>query len=95
MITWFLIVWISSIVALLTGAIIFWRRLSVLRSEVRRFLADEVLSSEIRGPGILRDIHQDLREIASRHQEISRRIADEDSSLRAILSSNGVYVNNK
>jgi len=86
-ITWFLIVWISSIVALLTGAIIFWRRLSVLRSEVRRLLTDGVLSSEIRGPGILRDIHQDLREIARRHQEISRRIADEDFSLRAILSS--------
>ena len=71
---------------MLTGAIIFWRRLLVLRSEARRFLADGVLSSEIRGPRILRDIHRDLREIASRYQEISRRIADEDFSLRAILS---------
>jgi len=86
-ITALVIVWISSFGVILIGAFIFWRRLLVLRGEVRRFLADGVLSSEIRGPRILRDIHRDLREIASRYQEISRRIADEDFSLRAILSS--------
>jgi two-component system phosphate regulon sensor histidine kinase PhoR len=58
----------------------------VLRAEVRRLLTDGTLSSEIRGPRILREIHRDLGELASRNREISRRIADEDYSLRAILS---------
>jgi two-component system, OmpR family, phosphate regulon sensor histidine kinase PhoR len=58
----------------------------VLRAEVRRLLTDGTLSAEIRGPRIVREIHRDLGELASRYREISRRIADEDSSLRAILS---------
>jgi two-component system, OmpR family, phosphate regulon sensor histidine kinase PhoR len=58
----------------------------VLRAEVRRLLTDGTLSAEIRGPRILREIHRDLAELASRYREISRRIADEDYSLRAILS---------
>ena len=58
----------------------------VLRAEVRRLLTDGTLSAEIRGPRILREIHRDLGELASRYREISRRIADEDYSLRAILS---------
>ena len=46
-----------------------------------------MLSPEIGGPRIIREIHRDLREIDGRYREISRRIADEDFSLRAILSS--------
>ena len=58
----------------------------VLRAEVRRLLTDGTLSAEIRGPRILREIHRDLGELARRYREISRRIADEDFSLRAILA---------
>jgi two-component system phosphate regulon sensor histidine kinase PhoR len=57
-----------------------------LRAEVRRLLTDGTLSAEIRGPRILREIHRDLGELARRYREISHRIADEDFSLRAILS---------
>jgi two-component system phosphate regulon sensor histidine kinase PhoR len=81
-----LAVWLASLGAAITVALIFWRRMVVLRAEVRRLLTDGTLSSEIRGPRILREIHRDLGELASRNREISRRIADEDYSLRAILS---------
>jgi two-component system, OmpR family, phosphate regulon sensor histidine kinase PhoR len=74
--------------AALSVAIILWLlcRLLVLRDEVRRLLTGGVLSNEMRGPRILREIHRDLKELADRYQQISRRIADEDFSLRAILS---------
>jgi two-component system, OmpR family, phosphate regulon sensor histidine kinase PhoR len=81
-----LAVWLASLGAAITVALIFWRRMVVLRAEVRRLLTDGTLSAEIRGPRILREIHRDLAELASRYREISRRIADEDYSLRAILS---------
>lgn len=81
-----LAVWLVSLGAAITVALIFWRRMVVLRAEVRRLLTDGTLSAEIRGPRILREIHRDLGELASRYREISRRIADEDFSLRAILS---------
>jgi two-component system, OmpR family, phosphate regulon sensor histidine kinase PhoR len=81
-----LAVWLASLGAAITVALIFWRRMVVLRAEVRRLLTDGTLSAEIRGPRILREIHRDLGELASRYREISRRIADEDFSLRAILS---------
>jgi two-component system, OmpR family, phosphate regulon sensor histidine kinase PhoR len=64
-----------------------WRRLQFLREEVRRMVSDETLSHAPPGPRIVREIHRDLREIARRQQEIARRIAEEDFSLRAILTS--------
>jgi two-component system phosphate regulon sensor histidine kinase PhoR len=64
-----------------------WRRLQFLREEVRRMVGDETLSHSPPGPRIVREIHRDLREIARRQQEIARRIAEEDFSLRAILTS--------
>jgi two-component system phosphate regulon sensor histidine kinase PhoR len=78
---------VASLAAALFVAVLLWRRLSVLRDEVRRLVTSGILSNELRGPRILREIHRDLKELADRYQRISRRIADEDLSLRAILSS--------
>jgi two-component system phosphate regulon sensor histidine kinase PhoR len=91
------IVWFASLAAAISVAIILWRRMLVLRGEVRRLLTGGMLSNEIRGPGVLREIHRDLREFANRYREISRRVADEDFSLRAILSSmiEGVLIADK
>jgi two-component system phosphate regulon sensor histidine kinase PhoR len=95
--TYSLAVWLASLGAAITVAFVFWRRMVVLRAEVRRLLTDGTLSAEIRGPRILREIHRDLREFANRYREISRRIADEDFSLRAILSEmiEGVLIADK
>jgi len=95
--TGFLAVWLASLGAVITVAVIFWRRMVVLRAEVRRLLREGTLSAEIRGPRILREIHRDLGELAGRYREISRRIADEDFSLRAILSGmiEGVLIADK
>jgi two-component system, OmpR family, phosphate regulon sensor histidine kinase PhoR len=68
-------------------AIVLWRRLLVLRREVRNLVSDGTLSHEIPGPRVLREIHRDLKEMAKRQREIARQIADEDFSLRAILAS--------
>jgi two-component system phosphate regulon sensor histidine kinase PhoR len=68
-------------------SIVLWRHLFLLRREVRNLVADGVLSNEISGPRILREIHQDLKEMAKRQREIRQQIADEDFSLRTILAS--------
>jgi two-component system, OmpR family, phosphate regulon sensor histidine kinase PhoR len=64
-----------------------WRSLLLLRRDVRRWLAGGTLSHQAPGPMIVRQIHQDLKEMAARQREIERHIADEDFSLRAILAS--------
>jgi two-component system, OmpR family, phosphate regulon sensor histidine kinase PhoR len=64
-----------------------WRHMQFLRREVRRLVGDGALSHAPPGPRIVREIHRDLREIARRQREIARRIAEEDFSLRAILTS--------
>ena len=69
------------------GAITLWRRLLLLRREVRHLLRDGTLSHSVPGPRIVLEIHKDLKEIARREREIARHIADEDFSLRAILAS--------
>ncbi|MBV9642899.1 MAG: hypothetical protein JO334_04940 [Verrucomicrobia bacterium] len=68
-------------------AITLWRRVLLLRREVRHLLIEGALSYEVRGPRIVREIHDDLKEIARRQREFARRIAEEDFSLRAILAS--------
>jgi two-component system, OmpR family, phosphate regulon sensor histidine kinase PhoR len=82
-----LIVSLISLGILSLVAIKLWRRLLVLRREVRHLLADRPLSYEVPGPRIVREIHADLKEIARREGEIARQFADEDFSLRAILAS--------
>jgi two-component system phosphate regulon sensor histidine kinase PhoR len=64
-----------------------WRRLLLLRREVRNLVTDGTLSREFPGPRILREIHRDLQEMARRQLQIIRKIAEEDFSLRAILAS--------
>jgi two-component system, OmpR family, phosphate regulon sensor histidine kinase PhoR len=67
--------------------IIFWMQVVALRREVHRLVTDGVLSDQIRGPRLLREIHQDLHQLAQRQKEIARQVAAEDFSLRAILTS--------
>jgi two-component system, OmpR family, phosphate regulon sensor histidine kinase PhoR len=82
-----LAVWLVFVGAVAVLAIMLWRHVLVLRREVRRLVTDGTLSHEFRGPRILREIHQDLLEMAQRQRDIRRQIADEDFSLRAILAS--------
>jgi two-component system, OmpR family, phosphate regulon sensor histidine kinase PhoR len=81
------IVWLISFAAVGLLALTLWRRLLLLRREVGHLVADRTLSYEVPGPRIVREIHDDLKEIARRQREIVRRIADEDFSLQAILAS--------
>jgi two-component system phosphate regulon sensor histidine kinase PhoR len=84
---WWLAILLVLVGALALFALVIWRRLFVLRREVRNLVTDGTLSHEIPGPRVLQEIHQDLKEMAKRQREIARRIADEDFSLRAILAS--------
>ena len=79
--------WLVLVGAVALQAIMVWRRLLLLRREVRKLVADGTLSREFPGPRILREIHRDLQEMAKRQLEITRQIAEEDFSLRAILAS--------
>ena len=82
-----LAVWLVFVGAVALLAIMLWRRVLLLRREVRSLVTDGTLSHEFRGPRIFREIHQDLVEMAKRQRAIKRQIADEDFSLRAILAS--------
>jgi two-component system phosphate regulon sensor histidine kinase PhoR len=79
--------WLVLLGAVALPAIMLWRRVLLLRRQVRNLVTHGTLSNEIPGPRILREIHQDLKIMAKRQQEITRQIADEDFSLRAILAS--------
>lgn len=79
--------WLVLVGALALQAIMVWRRLLLLRREVRNLVTDGTLSREFPGPRILREIHRDLQEMAKRQLQIIRKIAEEDFSLRAILAS--------
>ena len=81
------ILWFLLFGAIAVVAIVFWRQVIVLRHEVHRLVTNGTFAREIRGPRILREIHQDLHQLAHRQTEIARQIADEDFSLRAILTS--------
>ena len=79
--------WLVLVGALALQAIMVWRRLLLLRREVRNLVTDGTLSREFPGPRILREIHRDLQEMARQQLQIIRKIAEEDFSLRAILAS--------
>jgi two-component system, OmpR family, phosphate regulon sensor histidine kinase PhoR len=85
--TWWLSAWLLSVGTLILVAITLWRRLLLVRREVRRLRMDGTLSREIPSPRIVQEIHQDLKEIARRQRENAQQIADEDFSLQAILAS--------
>jgi two-component system phosphate regulon sensor histidine kinase PhoR len=84
---WWIILW--WIVTLPLGFLAWfaWRQLNRLRHAVHGLAARGELSSVLRGPSVVQDIHRDLQRIKAHQQEIARQIADEDFSLRAILSS--------
>jgi two-component system phosphate regulon sensor histidine kinase PhoR len=82
-----LAVWLVLVGAVALQAIMVWRRVLLLRREVRNLVTGGTLSREFPGPRILREIHQDLQEMAKRQLEITRQLAEEDFSLRAILAS--------
>src|SRR5207302_6608038 len=82
-----LIIWLGLFGAIASVAIAFWRQVIVLRREVHQLASDGILSREITGPRIFKEIHQDLKQIAKRQQEIAQQIADEEFSLRTVLAS--------
>jgi two-component system phosphate regulon sensor histidine kinase PhoR len=69
--------------------------------QIRRAIRDLALEQDIRStssrPAIVREIYDDLHQIAHRQQKFAQLIADEDFSLRAILGSmvEGVLVANR
>ena len=96
MINALLIVWVASAGIFSVLLVLLWRRLQFLRREVRLLIAEGELSSISPGPRVVREIHRELKELARRQREVARRIADEDFSLRAILTSmvEGVLIAN-
>jgi two-component system, OmpR family, phosphate regulon sensor histidine kinase PhoR len=91
-----LIGWVASVGIFSVLLVLLWRRLQFLRREVRQLLAEGVLSSASPGPRVVREVHRELKELARRQREAAMRIADEDFSLRAILTSmvEGVLIAN-
>ena len=91
-----LIGWVALLGIFSVLLVLLWRRLQFLRREVRHLLAEGVLSNASPGPRVVREIHRELKELARRQREVARRIADEDFSLRAILTSmvEGVLIAN-
>ncbi len=87
MIIGWLIVWLVLLGILSLVAITLWRRLLLLRREVRSLLVDGTLSHQVASPRIVQEIHDDLKEIARQQRQNARHLADEDFSLRAILAS--------
>jgi two-component system phosphate regulon sensor histidine kinase PhoR len=85
--TGWLIVWLIVCGSLLLTVRTLWRRVALVRGEVRRLRVDGTVSREVPGPQIVQEIHRDLKEIARRQRENAQQIADEDFSLRAILAS--------
>ncbi|HET9378194.1 MAG TPA: ATP-binding protein [Chthoniobacterales bacterium] len=69
--------------------------------QIRRAIRDLALEQEIRSissrPAIVREIYDDLHQIAHRQQKFAQLIADEDFSLRAVLGSmvEGILVANR
>jgi two-component system, OmpR family, phosphate regulon sensor histidine kinase PhoR len=82
-----LIVWLVSLGVLGFVAIALWLRMLVLRRDLHQLLEGGEISHGMPRLRIAREIHEDLQEIARRHREIARQIAEEHFSLRAILAS--------
>jgi C4-dicarboxylate-specific signal transduction histidine kinase len=76
---------VASLAAALFVAVLLWRRLSVLRDEVRRLVTSGILSNEIRGPRILREIHRDLKELADK-SGVNVGVAVRSNGREAIIS---------
>jgi two-component system phosphate regulon sensor histidine kinase PhoR len=76
-----------ALIGVLVFVLILWRRsLVTLRREVGYLAAEKPLSRDVKGSKVVREIHQDLWAIANRREAVARKVAEEDFSLRAILS---------
>jgi two-component system phosphate regulon sensor histidine kinase PhoR len=87
-----------ALVGILVLVLIAWRRsLMTLRREVGHLASEQALSRDVKGPRIVREIHQDLWTVANLREALARKIAEEDFSLRAILSrmADGVLIADK
>jgi two-component system phosphate regulon sensor histidine kinase PhoR len=87
---------IALLVPAVLSAVVFWRHLLKLRRAVRRLANEGALGEGIAGPPVVREIYQGLRRIEVRQRAITQQIAQEEFSLRAILSSmvEGVLITN-
>ncbi len=84
---WWIILWGAVSLPL---AIVAWsgrRQLVQLRRAVHGLASDGELRTRLQGSPVIRDIYRDLQQIRAHQQEIARQVAEEDFSLRAILSS--------
>ena len=84
--------WIAWLLLLLEGgtaglAFWLWRQLLRVHRNVRRLAREGKVERYPGGPPLVRETLGDLQQIEARLQEIGQRMADEDFSLRAILSS--------
>jgi two-component system phosphate regulon sensor histidine kinase PhoR len=78
-------------------ALILRHHLTQIRRAIRHLALEQEIRSTGSRPAVVREIYDDLHQIAHRQQKFAQLIADEDFSLRAILGSmvEGVLVANR
>ena len=97
MTTIWLILWPVLFVISAGTALILRHHLAQVRRAIRHLALEQEITSTTSRPAIVREIYDDLHQIAHRQQKFAQLIADEDFSLRAILGSmvEGVLVANR
>lgn len=88
---------IALLIPAVLSAVVFWRQLLKLRGAVRRLANEGALGEDGAGPSVVvQEIYQELRRIEVRQRAITQQMAQEEFSLRAILSSmvEGVLITN-
>jgi len=95
--TIWLILWPVLFVISAGTALILRHHLAQIRRAIRHLALEQEITSTSSRPAIVREIYDDLHQIAHRQQKFTQLIADEDFSLRAILGSmvEGVLVANR
>src|SRR4029077_9488107 len=95
--TIWLILWPVLFVISAGTALILRHHLAQIRRAIRHLALEQEITSTSSRPAIVREIYNDLHQIAHRQQKFTQLIADEDFSLRAILGSmvEGVLVANR
>jgi Signal transduction histidine kinase len=95
--TIWLILWPVLFVISAGTALILRYHLAQIRRAIRNLALEQEIRSTSSRPAIVREIYDDLHQIAHRQQKFAQLIADEDFSLRAVLGSmvEGVLVANR
>jgi two-component system, OmpR family, phosphate regulon sensor histidine kinase PhoR len=95
--TIWLILWPVLFVISAGTALILRYHLVQIRRAIRNLALEQEIRSTSSRPAIVREIYDDLHQIAHRQQKFAQLIADEDFSLRAVLGSmvEGVLVANR